>query len=66
MGLCLSYVLPLTDLIGYFLTTTVETEQEMVSVERVLQYTHISPQAWLPACACSPSRLCAVMHGFSL
>ena len=49
VGLCLSYVLPLTDLIGGLLTTSVETEQEMVSVERVLQYTGIPPQA----CLCS-------------
>lgn len=45
VGLCLSYVLPLTDLIGSLLRTTVETEQEMVAVERVLQYTGIPAQA---------------------
>ena len=50
VGLCLSYVLPLTDLIGGLLTTSVETEQEMVSVERVLQYTGVPAQA----CLCSP------------
>ncbi|WZY85088.1 hypothetical protein YC2023_031472 [Brassica napus] len=38
VGLALSYAAPLVSLLGSFLTSFTETEKEMVSVERVLQY----------------------------
>lgn len=44
VGLSLSYALPLTGLLNQLLTTSAETEQEMVAVERILEYTKIEPQ----------------------
>lgn len=44
VGLSLSYALPLTGLLNQMLTTSAETEQEMVAVERILEYTKIEPQ----------------------
>ncbi|XP_010488818.1 PREDICTED: ABC transporter C family member 13-like [Camelina sativa] len=38
VGLALSYAAPLVSLLGSFLTSFTETEKEMVSIERVLQY----------------------------
>lgn len=38
VGLALSYTTPIVSLLGSFLTSFTETEKEMVSVERVLQY----------------------------
>ncbi|VVA99119.1 unnamed protein product [Arabis nemorensis] len=38
VGLALSYAAPLVSLLGSFLTSFTETEKEMVSVERVLEY----------------------------
>ncbi|XP_010533091.1 PREDICTED: ABC transporter C family member 13 isoform X2 [Tarenaya hassleriana] len=38
VGLALSYAAPVVSLLGSFLTSFTETEKEMVSVERVLQY----------------------------
>ncbi|ANM61736.1 multidrug resistance-associated protein 11 [Arabidopsis thaliana] len=38
VGLALSYAAPLVSLLGSLLTSFTETEKEMVSVERVLQY----------------------------
>lgn len=47
VGLSLSYALPLTGLLNQMLTTSAETEQEMVAVERILEYTKIEPQVIL-------------------
>ncbi|XP_051148072.1 ABC transporter C family member 13 isoform X1 [Andrographis paniculata] len=41
VGLALSYASPIVSMLGSFLTSFTETEKEMVSVERVLQYTDI-------------------------
>ncbi|XP_052182316.1 ABC transporter C family member 13 isoform X3 [Diospyros lotus] len=41
VGLALSYAAPIVSLLGSFLTSFSETEKEMVSVERVLQYMDI-------------------------
>ncbi|KAG5537417.1 hypothetical protein RHGRI_024745 [Rhododendron griersonianum] len=38
VGLALSYAAPVVSLLGSFLTSFTETEKEMVSVERVLEY----------------------------
>ncbi|XP_073023076.1 ABC transporter C family member 13 [Primulina eburnea] len=38
VGLALSYASPIVSLLGSFLTSFTETEKEMVSIERVLQY----------------------------
>ncbi|XVF24656.1 hypothetical protein REPUB_Repub13aG0145900 [Reevesia pubescens] len=38
VGLALSYATPMVSLLGSFLTSFTETEKEMVSVERALQY----------------------------
>ncbi|KAJ0008012.1 hypothetical protein Pint_30337 [Pistacia integerrima] len=38
VGLALSYAAPIVSLLGSFLTSFTETEKEMVSVERVLEY----------------------------
>nr|QVT92351.1 ABC transporter [Salvia miltiorrhiza] len=44
VGLALSYASPIVSLLGSFLTSFTETEKEMISVERVLQYMDISPE----------------------
>ncbi|EPS57379.1 hypothetical protein M569_17439, partial [Genlisea aurea] len=41
IGLALSYSSPIVSLLGSFLTSFTETEKEMISVERVLQYMEI-------------------------
>ncbi|XP_073147479.1 ABC transporter C family member 13 isoform X2 [Henckelia pumila] len=41
VGLALSYASPIVSLLGSFLTSFTETEKEMVSIERVLQYMDI-------------------------
>ncbi|KAL8232301.1 hypothetical protein R6Q57_002079 [Mikania cordata] len=41
VGLALSYAAPVVSLLGSFLTSFTETEKELVSVERVLQYMDI-------------------------
>uniref|UniRef100_A0A7N0ZU15 ABC-type xenobiotic transporter n=2 Tax=Kalanchoe fedtschenkoi TaxID=63787 RepID=A0A7N0ZU15_KALFE len=41
VGLALSYAAPIVSLLGSFLTSFAETEKEMVSVERVMQYMNI-------------------------
>lgn len=41
VGLALSYAVPIVSLLGSFLTSFTETEKEMVSIERVLQYVDI-------------------------
>ncbi|KAL6996727.1 ABC transporter C member 13 [Sarracenia purpurea var. burkii] len=41
VGLALSYAAPIVSLLGSFLTSFTETEKEMVSIERVLQYMDI-------------------------
>ncbi|KAJ0075562.1 hypothetical protein Patl1_34753 [Pistacia atlantica] len=38
VGLALSYAAPIVSLLGSFLTSFTETEKEMVSIERVLEY----------------------------
>ncbi|KAK2986502.1 hypothetical protein RJ640_021377, partial [Escallonia rubra] len=49
VGLALSYAAPIVSLLGSFLTSFTETEKEMVSVERVLQYMDI-PQEEFQGC----------------
>lgn len=49
VGLSLSYSLAITGLLNSLLTSFAETEQEMVAVERILEYTDIQPQV----CNCS-------------
>lgn len=49
VGLSLSYALPITGLLNGLLTSAAETEQEMVSVERMLEFSHIPPQV----CPCA-------------
>lgn len=44
MGLSLAYALPITDRLNGLLTVSAETEQEMVAVERLAEYTHIPCQ----------------------
>eukprot|EP00257_Ricinus_communis_P013433 XP_015570862.1 ABC transporter C family member 13 isoform X2 [Ricinus communis] len=44
VGLALSYAAPIVSLLGSFLTSFTETEKEMVSVERALQYMDISQE----------------------
>lgn len=48
-GLALSYAAPIVSLFGSFLTSFTETEKEMVSVERVLEYMDI-PQEEVHGC----------------
>ena len=38
LGLCLAYCLPVVQLLNGLLTSSAETEQEMVAVERVMEY----------------------------
>ncbi|KAE7997228.1 hypothetical protein FH972_001878 [Carpinus fangiana] len=49
VGLALSYAAPIVTLLGSFLSSFTETEKEMVSVERALQYMDI-PQEELHGC----------------
>ena len=49
VGLSLSYALPLTGLLNGLLTSSAETEQEMVAVERVLEYSDVKPQVHSPS-----------------
>ncbi|KAB1218804.1 ABC transporter C family member 13 [Morella rubra] len=49
VGLALSYAAPIVSFLGSFLTSFTETEKEMVSVERALQYMDI-PQEELHGC----------------
>ncbi|KAJ7951988.1 ABC transporter C family member 13 [Quillaja saponaria] len=49
VGLALSYAAPIVSLLGSFLTSFTETEKEMVSIERALQYMDI-PQEELLGC----------------
>ncbi|KAK7325305.1 hypothetical protein VNO77_29465 [Canavalia gladiata] len=49
VGLALSYAAPIVSLLGSFLTSFTETEKEMVSVERTLQYMDI-PQEEQTGC----------------
>eukprot|EP00884_Botryococcus_braunii_P005633 jgi/Botrbrau1/15070/Bobra.0286s0003.1 len=44
VGLSLSYALPLTGLLNQLLTTSAETEQEMVAVERIIEYMKVESQ----------------------
>ncbi|KAK1373190.1 ABC transporter C family member 13 [Heracleum sosnowskyi] len=44
VGLALSYAAPVVSLLGNFLTSFTETEKELVSVERVLQYMDIAQE----------------------
>ena len=44
MGLSLSYALPITGLLSGLLTSSAETEQEMVAVERIAEYRSLEPQ----------------------
>ena len=44
VGLSLAYALPITDRLNGLLTVSAETEQEMVAVERLAEYTHLPPQ----------------------
>ncbi|OVA01330.1 ABC transporter [Macleaya cordata] len=49
VGLALSYTAPVVSLLSSFLSSFTETEKEMVSVERVLQYKDV-PQEELQGC----------------
>ncbi|XP_024633050.1 ABC transporter C family member 13 isoform X1 [Medicago truncatula] len=49
VGLALSYAAPIVSLLGSFLTSFTETEKEMVSIERALQYMDI-PQEEQAGC----------------
>lgn len=44
VGLSLSYALPITELLNGLLTSSAETEQEMVAVERIAEYCGIASQ----------------------
>ena len=44
VGLSLAYALPITDRLNGLLTVSAETEQEMVAVERLAEYTHLPSQ----------------------
>ena len=44
VGLSLAYALPITDRLNGILTVSAETEQEMVAVERLAEYTRLQPQ----------------------
>ena len=44
LGLVLAYALPITGILNGVLTSSAETEQEMVAVERVAQYMAVPPQ----------------------
>ncbi|KAL0053237.1 hypothetical protein WJX82_002974 [Trebouxia sp. C0006] len=44
VGLSLAYALPITDRLNGLLTVSAETEQEMVAVERLAEYTDLPPQ----------------------
>ncbi|XP_017229484.1 ABC transporter C family member 13 isoform X1 [Daucus carota subsp. sativus] len=44
VGLALSYAAPAVSLLGNFLTSFTETEKELVSVERVLQYMDVATE----------------------
>ncbi|XP_058226625.1 ABC transporter C family member 13 [Rhododendron vialii] len=47
VGLALSYAAPVVSLLGSFLTSFTETEKEMVSVERVLEYMDVPQEELL-------------------
>ncbi|GLT38273.1 hypothetical protein SLA2020_125310 [Shorea laevis] len=49
VGLALSYAAPVVSLLGSFLTSFTETEKEMVSIERALEYMDV-PQEELHGC----------------
>ncbi|GKV26959.1 hypothetical protein SLEP1_g36168 [Rubroshorea leprosula] len=49
VGLALSYAAPAVSLLGSFLTSFTETEKEMVSIERALEYMDV-PQEELQGC----------------
>ena len=40
----MAYALPITDRLNGILTVSAETEQEMVAVERLAEYTRLQPQ----------------------
>lgn len=44
VGLSLAYALPITDRLNGLLTVSAETEQDMVAVERLAEYTHLPSQ----------------------
>ncbi len=44
IGLSLSYALSITEILNGVLTTSAETEQEMVSVERIQEYIQLPAQ----------------------
>lgn len=54
VGLGLSYALAITGLLNSALTSWAETEQEMVAVERILDYTGLAPQARQPPTTTPP------------
>ena len=47
IGLSLSYALSITEILNGVLTTSAETEQEMVAVERTMEYMQLEPQVHL-------------------
>lgn len=52
VGLSLAYALPITDRLNGILTVSAETEQEMVAVERLAEYTKLpyEPMVLPPLC----------------
>lgn len=52
MGLSLSYALPITGLLSGLLTAAAETEQEMVAVERIAEYSRLEPQVYFRPALC--------------
>lgn len=57
MGLSLSYALAITGLLNSLLTSFAETEQEMVAVERILEYIDLEPQVVCCALCLIPASL---------
>lgn len=49
VGLSLSYAIPITGLLNGLLTSTAETEQEMVAVERIAEFSDIQAEVCSPA-----------------
>lgn len=48
LGLVLAYALPITSMLNGVLTSSAETEQDMVAVERVVEYMTVTPQVLFP------------------
>lgn len=53
-GLGLAYALPMVSLLSSLLTSCAEVEQEMVAVERVMQFTHLPRSPAAARCSTHP------------